>query len=173
MAKNTHGGGANTNKNGLKFEQDTQLKSCLETYGYTVNDDNSVTDENHDIVGYNLPKGKIYEHFEHLRENGWQKYISKKLLPDDAFYNANNDTIYIIEKKWQSTNGSVDEKLQTCDFKKEEYEKMFLHNNIKVKYIYILNDFFKNPKYDDVRSYILRHGCSFFYYTLPLNEIGL
>lgn len=46
----------------------------------------------------------------------------KKLLPDDSIYVILNNTFFIIECKYQQVGGSVDEKLQTCDFKR---------NNIK------------------------------------------
>ena len=59
MAINRYGGGATTNEHGLRFEQDTELKSSLEESGYTVNFDNSVVDINGNIVGYNLPKRKL------------------------------------------------------------------------------------------------------------------
>ena len=49
----------------------------------------------------------------------WKTINSKKYLPDSVFYNLSNDTVYIIEKKYQAGTGSVDEKLQTCDFKKK------------------------------------------------------
>lgn len=174
MPINIYGGGANTNLHGLQFEQDTELKNALEQNGYNVNDyDNSVVDSNGNLVGYNLPKAKIYSFFDHLSHLGWKNYISKQLLPDDAFFNVMNNTIYIIEKKWQSVAGSVDEKLQTCDFKREEYEKMFLCQGINVEYYYVLNSYFEKEQYSDVKDYILRHGCKYFFYVLPLYEIGL
>lgn len=38
MAKNVHGGGANTNINGLKFEQETDIKKVLlKIEGYRLN----------------------------------------------------------------------------------------------------------------------------------------
>ena len=174
MPINTYGGGANTNLHGLKFEQDTELKVALENNGYYVNpEDNSVYTPNGELVGFNLPKRNIYSFFEHLNFLEWRNYISKQLFPDDAFFNVKTQKIYIIEKNWQSTAGSVDEKLQTCDFKREEYERMFNPINIEVSYIYILNDYFLQEKYDDVKKYILSHGCKFFFNELPLKDIGL
>ena len=46
-------------------------------------------------------------------------------LPDSVFVNHTNNTIYVIEKKFQEGSGSVDEKLQTCDFKKRIYQKLY------------------------------------------------
>ena len=50
--------------------------------------------------------------------------ISKKLLPDDCIFVIINNTLFIIECKFQQVAGSVDEKLQTCDFKKKQYQKL-------------------------------------------------
>lgn len=63
--------------------------------------------------------------------------VSKKLLPDEAFINNITRTIYIIEKKFQHRAGSVDEKLQTCDFKLKQYKKLANLVGFDVEYIYI------------------------------------
>lgn len=94
------------------------------------------------MIGYIVGKHKLYK-FLDLQENDlWKQYISKKLLSDEAFFNLSNRNIYIIEKKWQQVAGSVDEKLQTCDFKKKEYEALFSDTYFNIEYYYVLNDFF-------------------------------
>ena len=70
--------------------------------------------------------------------------------------------MYIIEMKYQSQSGSVDEKLQTCDFKKKQYEKLLKPLSIKVEYYYFLNDWFNQDKYKDVFDYIKKVGCKYF-----------
>lgn len=46
--------------------------------------------------------------------------------------------------------------------------------NVEVKYIYILSDWFKNPGYKDVLDYIISiDGCSYYFNYLPLQKIGL
>ena len=45
--------------------------------------------------------------------------------------------------KYQEVTGSVDEKLQTCDFKKKQYKKLMAPFNIEVEYIYILSPDFE------------------------------
>ena len=55
------------------------------------------------------------------------------------FLNYTNKTIYVIEKKYQARSGSVDEKLQTCDFKKKIYIRLTkdLKKFMKIEYISI------------------------------------
>ena len=79
----------------------------------------------------------------------------------------------IIEVKHQEVKGSVDEKLQTCDFKKKQYIKLFSELNYKVEYIYILSDWFRKECYKDVRDYIISVGCHYYYNYIPLQELGL
>ena len=62
--------------------------------------------------------------------------------------------MYILEIKFQKVAGSVDEKLQTCDFKKKQYQRLFAPLNYEVEYIYILSDWFNRPEYKDVLTYI-------------------
>jgi len=105
---------------------------------------------------------------------GYKKLISKKLLPDDAIFVIINNTMFILEIKFQSGSGSTDEKLQTCDFKIKQYRKLLARLNVEVKYIYILNDWFKKPEYKDVLDYIISiEGCSYYFNYLPLQKIGL
>lgn len=103
----------------------------------------------------------------------WEMYISKKLLPDDSIFVIIKNAVYIIECKHQQVGGSVDEKLQTCDFKKKEYKKLFSKANIDVEYIYLLDDWFRNPKYKDVLDYIHSVGCDYYFEYIPLYRFGM
>ena len=79
----------------------------------------------------------------------------------------------IIEVKHQEVGGSVDEKLQTCDFKKKQYKRLMSVANIDVQYTYLLGDWFKNPKYKDVLDYIMSVGCEYYFEYIPLAKLGL
>ena len=81
--------------------------------------------------------------------------------------------MYIIEKKYQAASGSVSEKLQTCDFKKKQYEKLFSGLDVKIEYYYVLNDWFNQSSFQDVFEYIESVGCRYFIEYVPLNELGL
>ena len=61
--------------------------------------------------------------------------------PDECFINEYNKTIFIIEKKFQQTSGSVCEKIQTSDFKLWQYSRTF--PKYQIVYIYCLSDWFK------------------------------
>lgn len=168
---NTYGGGANTNVNGLKFEQTTSLDSVLESNGFKVLD-NKVFFEN-ELMGWSVGKRKLYTKF--LKPNGidYKNYNSKGWEPDECFINETNRTAYIIEKKFQKSSGSVDEKLPGCHFKKLEYKKLFSPIGYKVEFIYIFNDWFKREEYRDTKQYIREMGCQYFFYQVPLSVIGL
>lgn len=94
-------------------------------------------------------------------------------IPDDSIFVLNNNTLFIIECKHQEVAGSVDEKLQTCDFKKKQYKKLMAPANIDVEYIYLLDNWFTDPKYKDVLDYILSVGCDYYFEYIPLARLGL
>ena len=48
--------------------------------------------------------------------------LSKKLLPDECYLDFEQDELRVYEKKYQQTEGSVDEKPQTCAFKIFEFK---------------------------------------------------
>ena len=168
---NIFGGGAQTNANGLLFEQTTDLNDALRNAGYTVDVVNVFMGSK--LIGFSLSKHAFYKHY--LEPNGinYKTINSKKWLPDDAFLNLTNSTLYIIEKKFQNVAGSVDEKLPNCHFKKQEYQKLVSSLGISVEYIYVFSDWFKQDQYNDVLEYIEQMGCYYFYNKLPLEILGL
>src|SRR5215469_15125744 len=99
---------------------------------------------------------KKHDFYRFLEEKNidWKKIISKKLLPDDALLVIVRETLFIIEVKYQQVEGSVDEKLQTCDFKRKQYLKLVTPLGLKVEYVYVLSEWFKASKYKDVLDYI-------------------
>ena len=145
-------GGANT-KTGLVFEIEKDLVTFLgKQVGYTTQKIEGYKQSyfilyNKEQVARTFPKNDLYTFLEKEHNLMWSDVLSKKLLPDDALYVVLNNTVYIIEKKNQQVAGSVDEKLQTCDFKRKQYKKLFSRLNFEVEYIYLLSDWFKTPAY--------------------------
>ena len=118
---------------------------------------------------------KKYAFYDFLEEFGidWRRIISKRLLPDNSIYVIINNTLFIIECKFQQVAGSVDEKLQTCDFKKKQYQKLMAPANIEVEYVYLLSDWFRKPEYKDVLDYIISVRCQYYFEYIPLQKLGL
>lgn len=164
-------GGANT-KTGLYFEAEADFLTLIEKQKeYSIS--NNIVYYNGNKVAMTFKKHGLYRYLE---ENGidYRKFISKKILPDDAIFVMANNTLFIIEVKFQNVAGSTDEKLQTCDFKIKQYRKLLSQLNVEVQYIYVLNKWFKKPEYKDVLDYIISiNGCSYYFEYLPLQKLGL
>ena len=163
-------GGGNT-ITGLIYEAKVDLSTFLgKQKGYRV--DGSLVYYNNVVVAHIFQKHGLYRY---LKSHGvdWTKHISKKLLPDNCIYVIINNTVFILEVKHQEVSGSVDEKLQTCDFKKKQYIKLFSELNYEVEYVYVLSDWFKDPKYKDTLDYIISVGCKYYFNYIPLNKLGL
>jgi len=170
MIKGGKGGGKTIT--GLKFESRITLEKAIGSLpDYSVSSDNILYKGKK--VAELYQKHKLYKNL--LEPNGidYLKIISKKLLPDDAILILKDKILHIVEIKFQEVTGSVDEKLQTCDFKNREYKKLLIPLDISVKYIYILNDWFKKKEYKDVLDYIKSVGCYYFFNELPMEFLGL
>lgn len=167
-------GGGNT-LTGLLFEKKTDILELLaDTSGYAIHDagiGKSIF-YNEQQVAVCYRKHDFYR-FLDSKSIQWESFISTKLLPDDALYVTHNNTLFIIEVKFQQVAGSVDEKLQTCDFKKKQYKKLVSQLNVEVEYIYVLSNWFKHPRYKDVLDYVISVGCQFYFEYLPLQKLGL
>lgn len=163
-------GGGNT-ITGLNFEKETDILTLLSTTeGYKV-DGNSILFEGKEVAK-SYKKNSLYTFLSSQGVN-YSKILSKKLLPDEALYVIVNNTLFILEVKFQKVAGSVDEKLQTCDFKRKQYSKLMAPLNIEVEYVYILSDWFKQDAYKDVLDYIISVGCHYYFRYLPLQKLGL
>ncbi|MCL2755501.1 MAG: hypothetical protein FWE45_00405 [Firmicutes bacterium] len=164
-------GGANT-KTGLAFEGKTDLIIFLATQtGYSVSGDKVLFDK--ELVARVFKKHAFYNVF--MKELGidWKDHISAQLLPDSCIFVLLNNTLFIIEQKHQEVSGSTDEKLQTCDFKRKQYQKLLAPANIDVEYVYLLSDWFRADRYKDVRDYIHSVHCHYYFEYIPLVKLGL
>jgi hypothetical protein len=163
-------GGANT-KTGLLYEGRTDLSTFLSSQeGYSL--------KNSDVFYQGLLVARVFKKhdlYKLLTEHDvkWEEIISKRLLPDNGIMVFSSNTFFVIEVKYQQGQGSVDEKLQTCDFKKKQYARLFDGTGIRVEYVYLLSDWFKKPGYKDVLDYIKSVGCHYFFQAIPLATFGL
>lgn len=163
-------GGGNT-ITGLIYEAKVDLGTFLsQQQDYRVSGCDVFYKE--ELVAKLFKKQGLYSYLKSVGVD-WTKHISQQILPDNCIYVIIKNTVYIIEVKHQQVAGSVDEKLQTCDFKKKQYTKLFSELNYKVEYVYILDDWFRQDKYKDVRDYIISVGCHYYYNYIPLQELGL
>lgn len=164
-------GGANT-RTGLIFEGKADLREFLNQQ------------EDYEVIGTQVfyrgeevaqvfKKNELYSQFLKPRGIDWRDCISARLLPDNGIYVIVNNIVFILEMKTQRRSGSVDEKLQTCDFKKKQYQKLFFPLNIEVEYAYVLDEWFRKPKYKDVLDYIISVGCHYYFQYIPLQKLGL
>ena len=169
-------GGANT-LTGLRFEGKVDLLTLLsEISGYVIKKIKGKAGNgiffNGELVARCFKKFDFYKFLDEEKIN-WKKLLSKRLLPDDAMLVIVRETLFIIEVKYQQVAGSVDEKLQTCDFKRKQYQKLVNPLGLKVEYVYVLHDWFKKPEYKDVLDYINSVNCHYKFNELPLAWLGL
>jgi hypothetical protein len=168
-------GGANTGT-GLVFEDKVDFITLLKNIkGYSVKENLKIGFDifyQQQLIAKCFKKHNFY-YFLEDQGIDWKLIISKRLLPDDALLIIMRETLFIIEVKYQQVSGSVDEKLQTCDFKRKQYSKLVFDLGLKVEYVYILNDWFKKPEYKDVLDYIHSVNCHYKFNELPLAWLGL
>lgn len=157
ITRGTGAGGKLTNKNGLSYENLTNILQYFNIYK-TINNKKII----YHIIDINNKK-YIYlqkRNLEIFLNKDFNK-LEKSLYPDEAFIDMENKKIFILEKKFQQTNGSVDEKIQTGVFKKEFYEE--LYPNYKIYYAYVLSDWFKNQKYLPEFRFLSKYNICIFY----------
>jgi len=150
--KGTGAGGSNTNKNGLPYEELTNLNT-----DYQI-----ISEETHSKrIRFTL---NTEREFIMTKQSGlfkcMDKHVNKDIEkahgcknPDECFIDDNLKIIFILEKKFQQTGGSICEKIQTAGFKRRHYNKTF--PKYDVIYMYCLSDWFKEnckAELDDLKD---------------------
>jgi len=137
--KGTGAGGANTNANGLPFEDATEpqefyqvLKKCK---------------HHQEIRFHDCQKTYIL-----TKKAGFSSYMGENMdktidalhgakQPDEVYIDEEEKVVFIVEKKWQGGGGSVCEKLQTYPNKIRNYRRRI--PDYKIVYVYCLCDWFR------------------------------
>jgi hypothetical protein len=163
--KGTGAGGAKTNINGLPYEEQTALNThyiLCNYHEYKKNKYKIIKFIGYDYEFVNLNKAELHKYMKQIEEKhkSLQPAAGCK-NPDEAYVDLQRKLLFIIEKKFQQTSGSVDEKIQTGHFKQQHYRKLF--PNFKVYYIYCLSDWFKKKEYESVLTYLQENNISIFW----------
>ena len=165
--RGTGAGGANTNANGLSYESNTNLAT---EYVLITPDTETPNISSHSYIKFKdsekvficANKRDLYKIMSDMNElNTSLSPASGCKFPDEAYINMDDKHVYIIEKKFQQCSGSVDEKIQTGQFKQYHYRKMF--PNFQVSYIYCLSNWFKRQDYTSVLEYLSENKIPVFW----------
>lgn len=167
-------GGART-VTGRAFEKKSDFLTILQAApGYSIRkgDEGYEILLDGEVVAFSYRQTTLYKV---LKKRGVdiKKVVSATLRPDEAIYSLKTNKVYVVEMKFQRRSGSVDEKLQTCDFKKKQYAKIFGALDLKVEFMYVLSPWFQVDRYRDVLNYINTVGCHYYFGFPPLKAIGL
>jgi hypothetical protein len=163
-------GGANTNASGLPFEMKTDLKKLLEASGYEVKKEQVLL--NGKIIGELASQNRIYAFLDNKDTIVPPPRVGR-LRPDEALYISESDTLFIVEKKNQTVGGSTDEKIQTAVYKMYYYNMLLEGTGIKLKFMYLLNNWFRDEKYELVIDWLDKNGVAVYFEEIPLSEFEL
>jgi hypothetical protein len=179
-------GGAKTQKSGADFEVSTadSFISDLMQLGFKVDSKHRRSPRSSTLHGVSLSKTNeqkleifyqdgIYKLFFEPLGVDWKTYFSSRLKPDSAIYSTSTRVLTVIEKKQQNVEGSVAEKLQTCDYKLNYYKKLTKPLDVEVNLIWLLGPYFENKK-DSLRSvfeYMLEKGSRYYFGNIPISEL--
>jgi len=155
--KGTGAGGANTNKNGKKFEEKTSNRERLLEMGFIEN----VTQKYNQRFVY---LHKIMEEYSIVFLEQWdlQKYIKHNYNldlfrnPDEAYiieYNDGRKVIKILEKKTQNVEGSSETKLWSGPSLKREYEIVL--EEFEVEYCFCVSEFLQKKILSNDKKYVI------------------
>lgn len=138
--KGSGAGGANTNKNGLPYEELTDLQTEYHVH-YTNKYSSTISFNSYpDIEFISTNQSNMFKCMKQAMDSTINKAHGCK-KPDECYIDNSNKIIFIIEKKFQQVGGSVCEKIQTPDFKLWQYQRTF--PEYKIVYIYCLSSWFK------------------------------
>ena len=126
--------------------------------------------KNNNIVGNLYGEHKFYTLLKNIGID-FQQIIKSKILADQIIYNIKNNTFYIIEMRHMHGPGSTYKKFGNWEFEIEQFNKMLKtfdkisnnKNNFKIEYIFILNNYHKKEKYEQILAFIQKRGCKVYF----------
>lgn len=178
---NTHGGGATTTRNGLAFEQDTDLAESMQRAGVSMallpkwnkTAAYAVFDKNGQRIGTVCKQARFYHEFVEPHGIIWSDILDVQITPDDVFIDDEHKIVHIVEKKFQSRPGSTDEKPRGCEYNLRAYRKLCASTGYDVQYTYVANDWWKQKKYCQLIEFVREKGCGWYFNDIPLSALGL
>ena len=135
--RGTGAGGANTNKNGLPWEDMTDLQThCTVVAEFPTHKQVKFGGALFSLTKKNALHKYMFDNMDHTvtRAHGCKQ-------PDECLIDESNKLIFIIEKKFQQHSGSVCEKIQTSDCKIWSYGQTF--PKYTIVYMYCLSNWFE------------------------------
>lgn len=198
-------GGSNTNKNGLSFEKRTDLaklikrdlpkytvtpmtwRDAINNLHFKINNPKRKRDLSKQI-GYQIAVKSTDKVIGYVtRKHNFYKYLkgiynientnSKEWRPDDVFFDLRRNAVVIIEKKFQSKTGSVDEKPLSFASKRRLYQRLLNHGQPKAPmglFIFIGNsEWWSKPVYNDTFDILREDGVEFVLDTYDYSWLGL
>jgi hypothetical protein len=161
--RGTGAGGANTNKNGLPYEELTDLRTEYKEHS---------SDKYSSEISFNShPNNTLIRTNQSKMFKCMDKHIDSSIKkahgcknPDECYIDHNNKNLFIMEKKFQQVPGSVCEKIQTSHFKEWQYNRTLPKYNIV--YIYCLSSWFKTNCQAEL-EYLKEHEVPVFWGDSP------
>jgi len=138
--KGTGAGGSKTNKNGLPYEETTDLNDRIKIIEKN-NFSNRIKFNGNEKSFIKTKQANLFNYMKDKIDTNIKKAHGCK-NPDECYIDEELKNIFIIEKKFQQCSGSVCEKIQTPDFKLWQYSRTF--PDYTIVYIYCLSNWFKN-----------------------------
>jgi hypothetical protein len=158
--KGTGAGGANTNANGLSFEDATEpqefyevLKKCKHHQEIRFHDCQKT---------YILTKRAGFSNYMGENMDKTIEALHGAKQPDETYIDEEEKVVFIIEKKFQQTSGSVNEKLQTYPNKIRNYQRRI--PDYKIVYVYCLAEWFRTYCKAEIQ-YLKEDNIPFFWGT--------
>ena len=160
--KGTGAGGANTNLNGKKFEEKTNNEKRLLDLGFVQQsfskNKNKKIIKKYDYLIYKDNDKEIV----FLVQGALKKYMKNEYgielyrKPDESYlfkYNDGRKVLFILEKKAQNVDGSVETKLWSGPSFKEEYELVLGHDFV-VHYAFCVSEFLEKKLVSNNKKYV-------------------
>lgn len=169
---NDRSGGKNTNVHGLGFERETDLvdkikddlsdiyeikehvfpKSFKPVFKKNKNIWDVYRKDEDEKIGVITKKKQFYNVLKEIY--GLENIHSKNWEPDEVFFNLERETVFVVEKKFQTGPGSVDEKLFGFNAKRIIYQEIFNQKdsepNTSIEFSTLLNSsYWLYGKYKD------------------------
>lgn len=159
--RGTGAGGSNTNKNGLPYEELTDLNDMVTVVQQSTLYSKVTFSSDVRKTFIKTKQANLFKYMNSINElNTHVEKAHGCKNPDECYIDTVSKNMFVIEKKFQQCSGSVCEKIQTGPFKLWQYTRTF--PKYKIVYVYCLSAWFKENCKSEL-EYLAQQGIPVFW----------
>lgn len=117
-------------------------------------------------------KKEFYAKYLYSLKIDFFRKTKNHLYYDNCSFISSDNILYVIDYKFLYLIGNIKDKIKNLKVKHSAYKKILKEKKIKVKYILLLDSFYKEDSNKEILDWLEKNHFKYFFDKLPLIEMN-